>query len=146
MPRGRHVSRAVERALYEELIREEVEQVNIKIPKKWRLRKSIGFYDAVFSHQRRATRIRFRVYRRLRLLGYSLPAIAKISGYDHTTVLWGVRVISHEEFGESRHPALDKALHKHNALTIIRGGKPGTRRTYKPQIAGTDQSLPDHIP
>lgn len=53
----------------------------------------------VFARDRRRepARVRFRAWRACRLFGYSLPGIGAISGYDHTSVLSGIRRLARED-------------------------------------------------
>lgn len=55
------------------------------------------YEEAVSTRCRKQSRVRFRVFRELYRMGYSLPIIGRVSSRDHTSVLSGLRVIDREE-------------------------------------------------
>ena len=80
-------SRTVNRARYEELLRAELDIHNDALGPNDR---RILWFDAMLSRKRITSQMRWRVYRKLRELGFSLPAIGKVAGYHHTSILNGL--------------------------------------------------------
>ncbi len=98
--------RGVSKSRYERMLQEELTRINTKIilddiqgirtPHGDRLRQ-LTYADIVGSRKRPAAYARFRIYRELRRLGFSFPSIARVAGYDHTSILSGIYTINRRE-------------------------------------------------
>ncbi len=60
-------------------------------------RRDIPLKAVLAKFSRKGSRARFSVWRELKLMGYSYPGIARIKGYNHTSVIHGIRIIDLEE-------------------------------------------------
>lgn len=73
---------------------ETVKEWNARNPDKPKKNRKLFTYgEALGSRKKTVALIRFRIYRELHRSGYSYPSIGRIAGYDHTSILSGVRRI-----------------------------------------------------
>jgi len=142
-----YAARQVPKARYEALLREAMDEYNASLPLPHNHKLTLTFFDAMLSRSRKASRVRYKVFVKLRELNFSFPAIGRISGYDHSTIIHGTRVAAWEQKGKRYRP-----LNKQNAPRIRTAQQPDhTNTSYTPRnlSAHNDdvlQDVPHHTP
>jgi hypothetical protein len=92
-------TRAVSRSRYTKMCMDAWENLKFEIaahnlgkPNYQRI-KPVSFEEFLGSRRHVAAYARYKIFRELRAMGFSYPSLAKVSGFDHTTVIVGIRAL-----------------------------------------------------